>query len=198
MIPNHTAIDWINLPLPSTSQSLWQSLHDGKLLSIQSDLMARTVVLEVDVPHIRHFHKLDDGLRFIITFIEVESVRTNTFVEWPGTVPEVQGKSYEEQSRLVEEFQAKGREESIGWNDFMAAFPENTLDIYSSEVAQNESTTAVKIQGVLSGDEYDDKYFNVFIRAQKLVLGRNDDLTLSLEEFTKLGQDFWDANNAQR
>jgi hypothetical protein len=37
--------DWVNLPESVFTLSLWDTLHDGDLLAIESDLLARTVTL---------------------------------------------------------------------------------------------------------------------------------------------------------
>lgn len=140
---NHSKIDWIHLPSTAVPVSLWATLHDGKVLTVHSDLLERTVVLEIDVKHVRDFHQLGDEIRFQITLQGVESGRVSSFSMWPGAVPDVQGKSYQEQKLLMEEYQAKGREESVGWNDFVTAFPANILDIYSAELACDESTATL-------------------------------------------------------
>ena len=197
MTQEPSKIDWIHLPSTSVSVSLWASLHDGQLLTICSDLLERTVVLEIDVDHVRDFHKLGDGIRFVITLQGVESGRVSSFSMWPGAVPEVQGKSYQEQNLLVEEYQAKGREESVGWNDFVAAFPANVLDIYSAELAYDDSTTTLYIHGALTGDEYDWKFFDIFIRSQKILIQQSNGIILTLDQFIQLGEDYWEAWNVR-
>jgi hypothetical protein len=185
--------DWIHLPSTSVSVSLWASLHDGELLTICSDLLECTVVLEIDVFHVRDFHKLGDGIRFVVTLQGVESARASSFLIWPGAVPEVQGKSYQEQNRLVEKYQTKGREESVGWNDFVAAFATNVMDIYSAELACDNNTATLHLQGTLNGDKYHYTFFNIFIRAKKIQIRQSNDILLTLEQFIQLGEDYWGA-----
>jgi hypothetical protein len=194
MIDNQPRLDWTNLPPSSVSESLWASLHDGKLIRVFSDSLGRTIELELDIPHIRQRYNLGDKLHFFITLQSVESVRASTYSVWPGVFPKLEGKTFEEQNRLVEEYQAMSREESIGWTDFEAAFSANTLNIYSAELAQNENTTTLQVQGAMDGDEFDDKYFNIFIRASKILFWQSKSLILTLEQFVKLGEDYWSSN----
>ena len=42
-------VDWVNFPEGIPTFSLWDALHDGDLLSIESNLLARTVTLRFDV-----------------------------------------------------------------------------------------------------------------------------------------------------
>lgn len=187
-------LDWVHLPSGHVAQSLWAPLHDGELLAVRSDSFHRSVVLEIDVPHIRAFHGLADDTRFVLAFHHVESARVSAFVAWLGSVPEYADVSREEQTRLINEHQAKGREESFRWSDFVAAFPTNVLDIYSAEVTREENTAAIQIVGLLTGDEFDDRYVTLFLRAKNMLIRQsNDDVALSLEQFIQLGASYWIA-----
>jgi hypothetical protein len=190
---DETKPDWIHLPPFSDPVSLWKSLHDGELLRVHSDLLERTVVLEIDVSHMRSFHSLREETRFLLTLHDVESARVTAFMVWPGERPEMAGKLPEEQTLLVAEYQAKWREESVGWNDFVSAFPTNTLDIYTAELAQSEHITTLQLTGSLDGDEIEDRYTTVSLRAGKLTVRQSDGLVLTLEQFIKLGEDYWEA-----
>ncbi len=189
--------DWIHLPHTSDTVSLWPSLHDGELIGVRSDLMACTIVLEVDVIHLRQFHKLDEDLRFVIIFGGVQSARANAISVWPGPVPEVQGKQYEEQNRLVEEYQAKCREESVRWSDFEAGFPVSTMDIYSADMVCDDRTTTTHLQGHVNGPDYDDVFTSLFIRAREIQFRQSNGVELTLEHFIKLGVEYWEAFSAR-
>lgn len=125
MEQNLPKLDWVNLPPGCVAKSLWAPLHDGRLLTVFSDLSQRTVILKIDVPHLRKFHKLGEKARFVITFHEVESVRANKFATSPEPVREFSDETREEQTRLLKEYQAKRPEESVGWGNFVNAFPAN-------------------------------------------------------------------------
>ena len=68
-------VDWVNFPDGTPMLSLWDTLHDGDLLSIASDLLVRTVTLRFDVGYVRDFHHLSEQTRFIIVVNGVRSVR---------------------------------------------------------------------------------------------------------------------------
>lgn len=193
MTHSELKIDWINLPPHTVPQSLWTCLHDGELLTIHSDLLERTVSLEIDVPHLRQHHQLTDDQRFIFQLQDVESARVSTWAVWPGAIPEAQDKSYEEQNRLVKEYQTKWREESMTWNNFVAAFATNEFDIGDAQVARNESSVAMQIQGSLYGDEFDNQFFNVFMRAKQILIQQNNGATVTVEHLTQLGDDYWNS-----
>ena len=193
---DETTPDWIHLPSFAVPVSLWESLHDGELLGVHSDLLERTIVLEIDVSHLRSFHNLGEETRFLLTLHDVESTRVAAFTVWPGGAPEMAGKSPEEQTLLVAEYQAKWREESVGWNDFVSAFPTNTLDIYTAELVQSEHITTLQLTGSLDGDTFDDRYSTIFLRAKELSIRQSDGLHLTLAQFLQLGEFYWEAWSA--
>ena len=57
--------DWLNLPSASSALSLWDSLHDAYVVSIQSKLLERTVDLFCESEHLSEFHKLGEGFQFV-------------------------------------------------------------------------------------------------------------------------------------
>ena len=52
---------------------------------------------------------------FFLHLNNVRSVRANVNFRWPGEFVVSKGASRDEESRLITEYQAKWREESIGW-----------------------------------------------------------------------------------
>ena len=66
--------DWIFLPGDARNFSLWDTLHDGELEAVESDVAAKTVVLRVDVPYVREHHRMPSGTRFAIRVEGVQSV----------------------------------------------------------------------------------------------------------------------------
>lgn len=152
--------------------------------------------MEIDVPHVRKFHGFGEGTRFVLVFQGVESVRVSVFAAWPGPVPGDAGTSHAGYARWMKEYPAKGREESLGWGDFVAAFPTNTLDIYSAEIAPGENTAStVRLVGTLQGD--DDRYVTVFLRAEGVLIRQTGDGgDLTLEQFIELGKSYWKAWSA--
>lgn len=188
---NQLKLDWINLPPNVVAESL--GLHDGQLLSISSDLLERTVTLEVDAFHIHRDFRPEKEHRFVIQLQKVQSARVTTWAVWPGEIPEVQGKPMAEQAILVEKYQAKWREESMCWSDFVAAFTSNVIDIDFAHVASNESATALRVQGWLSGEEFDEQYVDVFVRAGQISIRGSNGTTITVEQFIQLSEAHWQA-----
>lgn len=111
-------VDWVNLPEGATELSLWSTLHDGDLIAIESDLLARTLTLRFDVGYVRDFHNLSEETRFVVTVSGVQSVRSLGSVPWPGDCSIPVGTPREQQEAIVAEYQSKWREESLSWADF--------------------------------------------------------------------------------
>ena len=178
-------MDWIYLPANAAAlqslQSLWASLHDGELLSVCSNRAARTVTLEVDAAHIRRFQKRGDETRFLITCQGMKSARAYAFFLWEQDAPETP---------------EKWVEESVGWNDFMAGFSPDTLDIYTAEMARGENETVLHLEGNLHGSDIDDKWFQVFLRCEAVAFAWSDGQSLTLEQFVQSGEDYWQARAA--
>lgn len=111
-------IDWVNFPEGVPTFSLWEALHDGDLLAIESDLLVRTVTLRFDVGYVRDFHHLPEHTQFVIVVKGVQSVRSVRSVPWPGGCPIPPGTPNVQQSTLIAEYHRKWREESQSWSDF--------------------------------------------------------------------------------
>lgn len=188
-------MDWLHLPSDVEAVSLWDSLHDAKLQSISSDLLACTITLEFDVYYLRGFHGFAEGIRFIWRFEEVASVRACSFAIWPGEAPDLQGKSVEEQNRLVTEYQSKWREQSLAWEQVENLLQESEefFDTQSADLAESESNVALHLQGHL-----DDRWTELFIRAKSYAIALSDGRLLTLQEFLRLGAAYWDAFAARK
>ena len=193
MTLNEPNFDWINLPPDAIPESLWVFLHDGELLSIRSDLLRRTIDLEVDVPHIHEHLQLEKEVPFVLRLQNVESARFITWVVWPGPSPEVQGKPMEEQNRLIAEYHSKWREESVSWNTFEAAFSTHRFDISHAEIARQKSSVALQMVGSLDGGEFYDQFFRFFIRAGEIAIEQNNDIAGSIEHFLEVGRNYWES-----
>src|SRR5712664_1419408 len=91
-------VDWMNLPHGAAVVSLWAGLHDAQIVSIQSDLLERTVTLHLESDHLLEFHKLPLDMQFLLRLDGVESARVVHHAAWPGTFSIPDGISQEEQS----------------------------------------------------------------------------------------------------
>ena len=59
-------VDWMNLPHGVPEVSLWTSLHDAQIVSIQSNLLERTVTLHLESDHLLEFHNLPLDMQFLL------------------------------------------------------------------------------------------------------------------------------------
>jgi hypothetical protein len=186
-------IDWVHLPADTHPQGLWDCLHDAALRTVRSDLLNRTVIMTFDVFYIRKHHKLPENTLFNFIFDDVTSARVTTYAIWPGKFALPKSASHDEQARLIKEYQSKWREESLGWNEFEKSLQKKktSLDVLDPELATNDHVVSIRIGGLLN-----DKYHNIFIRAGKLTIQQSDGQTLKLNEFIRLGREYWTAFSA--
>jgi hypothetical protein len=182
-------VDWVNFPEGIPTFSLWDALHDGDLLSIESDLLARTVTLRFDVDYVRDFHHLPEGTQFVIIVNGVQSVRSLRSVPWPGGCPIPPGTPNEQQSIIISEYHRKWREESQSWTDFERL----TSDPYGLEVSVANlglGPDAVALQlGLLVAR---DSYVEAYIRGEGITFYAGEKQA-TLEEFVALGEAYWEA-----
>ena len=185
-------VDWIHLPANTIAVSLWDSLHDGKLIAVRSDLLARTLILEFQIWHLNDYHGFSADCRFSFEFVNVSSVRATRWSPWPGDFEIPKGMPPIEQSRLVDEYQTKWREESYSWSSVEDRFMGGNvgeLDISNASIAVGRDAAALRLE-----TESNDQGFQLLtIAAESLRIGRMPDIQLSLEDFVRLGEDFWAA-----
>src|SRR6267143_4851260 len=99
-------VDWMNLPQGAAEVSLWAGLHDAQIVSIQSNLLARTITLHLESDHLLEFHKLPLDMQFLLRLDGVQSARVVHCAVWAGEFSIPSGATDEEQSRLVAEYQS--------------------------------------------------------------------------------------------
>jgi hypothetical protein len=198
MAESNGIFDWLNLPGGAAPISLWNSLHDACVVSIRSSLLDRTVSLFCEIEHLRVFHKFPEGWRFIINLNGVQSARIARYAIWPGEFSVPAGTSREDESRMIAEYQAKWREESLTWRDFEAKVTsedEQVFDISDASLATSaEGTVALQICGHLNHATY----HVVFLRAQRVTISGNDGQTFELDQFLSFGEAYWEAFSKRR
>ena len=186
-------MDWVNLPARITGASLWEGLHEAQIISIESNLLERTVTLHVEIENLRIFHQWPLEMRFVFRLDGVQSARVVKYSIWPGPFAVPPGVSKEEQERLVAEYQAKWREESLSWSDLekaVTAEHQQVIDIADAALAaEKDGAVALRIGGLLNYTAYHE----IFLRALKLTILRTDAGEVSVEELLKLGAAYWDA-----
>jgi len=185
-------LDWANLPQGTQTEYLDAPLHDAHVVSIRSDLLKRRVSVNCDVKHLREFHRLPEGFQLILALEGVQSARVFRYSIWPGEFSVPSGVSREEESRLVLEYQAKWREESLSWTEFEKAISrehEQVLDIADAALAISKDSVALRLRGHLNYTVYHE----VFLRAESLTISGNNARIFGLKEFQEFGEAFWEA-----
>jgi len=186
-------VDWVNLPARVSAAPLWEGLHEAQIISIESNLLERTVTLHVEIENLRIFHQWPLDMRFVFRLDGVQSARVVKYSVWPGPFAVPPGVSKAEQERLVAEYQAKWREESLSWSDLekaVTAEHQQVIDIADAALAaEKDGAVALRIGGLLNYTAYHE----IFLRAQKLTISRTDAGEVTIEELLKLGEAYWDA-----
>jgi len=186
-------LDWIHLPPGVQEVSLWAGLHDAQIVSIQSNLLERTITLHLESDHLLEFHNLPLDLQFFLRLEGVQSARVVHSAGWPGEFSLPAGVSPEEQSRLIADYQSKCREESLSWADLEGAVTtecKQVIDVSDASLARAPGdSVALRISGLLNYTTYRE----LFLRAERLTLTRGDGQDLGIDGLLKMGEAYWDA-----
>lgn len=182
-------IDWIHLPHGVEPISLWECMHDGEVLSCVSNDAERTVTFELSVPHL--FYKDEKDLNILLKIEEVTSVRAAGSFRRIGQFEEPKDASNEERNRLIKEYWAKWREETLTWSDFESALDTDPLQIMDASLVSHKNDNTLKVAGFLDGVKFDDIHFEIFVRGRSIGLSRSDDGNITLESFMDLGRNYW-------
>jgi hypothetical protein len=180
-------VDWVNFPEGIPTFSLWDTLHDGDLLAIESDLVARTVTLRFDVDYVRDFHRLPEQTQFVIVVNGVRSVRSLRSVPWPGGCPIPQGMANAQQETLIAEYHRKWREESQSWADF-ERLTSDGLEVSNATLGRSSDVAALRLGLLVAGDSYVEAY----IRGEGIAFYIGE-RPVTPEEFVAVGEAYWDA-----
>src|ERR1700674_1917539 len=186
-------IDWMNLPHGVQAVSLWAGLHDAQIVSIQSNLLERTVTLYLESDHLLEFHKLPLDMQCLLRLEGVQSARVLHYAVWPGEFSVPAGVTREEEARLIAVYQSKWREESLSWSALESALSmecKQVIDIADATLATSaHDSLALRISGLLNYRDYRD----LFLRAERLTLLRGDGQEVGIAGLLKMGEDYWDA-----
>ena len=188
---NKTELDWLYLPTNAESKSLWSCLHDGEIVSCQSNLINRNTLFECKISHL--LDESEQDLKFLLLLEEVTSVRAFVYFRSEEKFSVPQSVSREEASRLIKEYQSRWREESIAWKDFEKNLPENPFSISDADIVSNENQTALKVGGPLDVDDYYDLYCTIIARGSRIKASRSDGQDFNFEKLIKLGEDYWNS-----
>jgi hypothetical protein len=180
-------VDWVNLPKDATELSLWCTLHDGDLTSIDSDLLARTLTLRFDVGYVRDFHNLSEETVFTVNVGGVASVRSCGSVPWPGGCSIPAETPIAQQEAIVAEYQNKWREESLSWAEF-EQLTKIGLEVSSATLAQRADGIALHFGFLVN----DGSYVEAYIRGETVgfLIGERQ---FTAPEFVEMGEAYWEA-----
>jgi hypothetical protein len=191
-------VDWANLPPGISSVSLWAGLHDAQIIAIQSNLLHRTVTLNLEIEHLRIFYELPLEMQFLFRLEGVQSARVLKYSVWPGAFTIPSDVSKEEEARLVAAYQAKWREESLSWSDLekaVTAEHKQVIDISDATLATGaDRSVALRIMGLFNYTTYHE----LVLRAERLTIFRSDAGELAANDLVKLGETYWDAMERQK
>jgi hypothetical protein len=186
-------VDWMNLPHGVQEVSLWAGLHDAQIVSIQSNLLERTITLHLESDHLLEFHKLPLDMQFLLRLQGVQSARVVHYAVWPGEFSVPAGAAREDEARLIAEYQSKWREESLSWSALESAVTmecKQVIDIADATLATStDNSVALRISGLLNYTEYHE----LFLRAERLTISRGDGQELGIAGLLKMGEEYWDA-----
>src|SRR5713226_3149333 len=167
MADEHSRIvDWMNLPPGAAEVSLWAGLHDAQIVTIQSNLLERTITLHLESDHLLEFHNLPLDMQFLLRLQGVQSARVVHYAVWPGEFSVPAGVPREEEARLIALYQSKWREESLSWSALESALSlecKQVLDIADATLAMStDNSVALRVSGLLNYTEYRE----LFLRAE--------------------------------
>jgi len=191
-------VDWMNLPHGAAEVSLWVGLHDAQIVSIDSNLLERTVTLHLESDHLLAFHKLPLDMQFLLRLEGVQSARVVHYAVWPGEFSVPAGTAREEEARLIAEYQSKCREESLSWSELESAVTtecKQVIDIVNATLATSaDNSVALRISGLLNYTSYRE----LFLRAERFTLSRGDGKELGIAGLLKMGEAYWEAFERQK
>lgn len=175
MTPPENIPDWTNLPDRTEVTSLSVSLHDGTLIRIESDGVKRRIVLTFDVLYLCQYHHLPENTRFLIQFDGVQSARARA------------------SSRV-------GYEVSVSWDGLAANVSSSDgtgLEVMDADLVLLPTGGAALELAGFSGTR-DGLWMTVNIRAEWMKIYSSDGVDFSLEQFLKLGGEYWDDFGKRR
>ena len=186
-------IDWMNLPDGAQGVSLWAGLHDAQIVSIQSNLLERSLTLHLESDHLLEFHNLPLDMQFLLRLDGVQSARVLRYAIWPGEFSVPAGLSHQEGARLIAEYQSKWREESLSWRELEGAVTtecKQVIDIADATLAAvGDNSVALRISGLLNYTEHRE----LFLRAERLTLSKGDGQDLGIAGLLRMGEAYWEA-----
>lgn len=194
MVPASDAIERGNEVGSEERTSLWAALHDAELVKVTSDALARSVVFELDILHLREFEHLSPDVRWRIIIDGATRLLARVWQPWPGPCPSLDGLPRDQQSRIVEEYQSRGRRVSIAWDEFERAVTERAVDVGDANLQPGAGVVA--FSGYAHGDG--DRLFELEVVGVRVRCERSDLGDVPLQDLCRLGERYWEALAARR
>lgn len=177
------------------SQSLWEALHDTEITSIISDPLERSIRVRISIKHLLGLANLPLSGYWVLIGDGVTQLKAERFEFSPTPPPMTKGLSYEEQSRLVRDWQRLGRSLSVDWEAFEKAVSTEGIGLGDASLRRLE-------RGVLfsAGGNFldNDDWVTFEILANEFHCEQSDGKNLSLEDLMDLGGRYWEAFAARR
>lgn len=129
---------------------------------------------------------MPDNTQFILRLSEVTSVLAKVWASWPGEL-NLNGIDNEQRSQIIDEYNKKGRTESITWSDFETNVIEYSCDILNADLVVNDSSVIFSFMGLC-----DDTYYDAKVSAGQISVSYNG-INATIEEFISLGDAYWTA-----
>lgn len=158
-----TVIDWVFPPASVEAMSLWDGLHDARLEAVRVDHAENALQLEFDCWHIRKFHGFPEGMRFRLQFSELESIRV--IAKEPP---------FETSASITEFTQSVDAENG-------------STDTFEADLLRGPESIALRLFLHVN----DDFYPELTIRANRLSISMSSGEALSLDDFLRLGEAYW-------
>jgi hypothetical protein len=185
-----TVADWTHPPPGVEPISLWEALHDGELMSIVTDRLDRSVRLSVVLPHLNERLSLPEEMLFTFSFRGVRSLRGTAFRLWPGEYVRDPSHSRSDEEAAIRAFHAKGREESVGFDELESSIANWGFSVLNAEMIEGRDEQSYFFRGTAGEDEIS---YTLILRAESLTIERPDGVSMSLGELLRIGEEVWAA-----
>jgi hypothetical protein len=174
--------------------SLWECLHDGSVVSFESDFVARTLTIVIDSAYHWEFHKLPANTRFRISGENVRIAEVFDFEPWLGAIEPAHETPWEEAQAQRQSNYEKGRLVSTDWNAFVADITtDKDFEVMNAQLTNGQPVVVLEL-GIMSYPN--SNYRTVRVHAEQFHF-RVGERELSLEEFQEFGTAYWN-NFAQK
>ena len=168
--------------------SLWECLHDGSIVSFESDLMARSLTVIVDSAYHWEFHKFPTDTRFRIAGENVRIGEVFDFEPWLGASEPPRETPWEEAQAQRQRDYEKGRLISVDWKAFAADVATDEDYVVMDAELTASITLAVLELGVMSYPNSNYRTVRIHAERFRFNLGERE---LSLEAFQAFGAAYW-------